>query len=339
MAKCFPNQIPNWVLQDERRSAEIRVFRKCMAELSDEWYVFYSRPWWGLNQRGGEKDGEADFILAHPELGILFLEVKGGQINYDETKDQWSSTDRHGVQHNFTKSPVQQAVTCKHELIKKFQRIKGWPKQRVLSHHGVIFVDTVQPNSRLVGGFEREIFCFSTTFERDFESWLVKRLSDHREISEVGPGIDGIRAIHEVLAMPLQLRTTLSRFAGADINEMNQLLTGIQLHILAEIEMNSRIVIEGGAGTGKTVIACELAARSNIDNVNVALCSVGEALLIDFKLRLGDINPNLKIVSVDELVASQNKYDLIILDESQDVDWNKWEIIEIRLQGPLSRLR
>jgi len=338
MANCIPVAIPNWVLQDERRSAEIKVFEKSSKELSDDWHVFYSRPWWGLNERGGEKDGEADFVLAHPELGILFLEVKGGQITYDEKQDQWASTDRHGITHNFRKSPVQQAVACKHELMKKFQKSKKWPSKRVLAHHGVIFVDTVEPEMKILGGYEKEIFCFARAFERDFSNWVHGRVTNHRDKQEVGPGQLGIEAIHDVLAKPLKLRTTLSRFSLGDINAMNQLLTGIQLQTLAEIETQKRLVIEGGAGTGKTVIACELASRLNESNQDVALCTVAESLLTDFRIRLSESNTNLHIISVDELIADHRQYDLIIVDESQDVDWGHWTKIEQKLSGAASKL-
>lgn len=338
MAKCIPTELPNWVRQEERRSTEIKVYEKCAKELSDDWHVFYSRPWWGLNAQGGEKDGEADFVLAHPELGVLFIEVKGGQISYDERKDQWASTDRHGITHNFRKSPVQQAVACKHELMRKFQKSKKWPNTRVLAHHGVVLVDTIDPGVKVIGGYETEIFCFAKNFERNFLSWIEGRLRNHRDKNEGGPGSEGIEAIYEVLATPLKLRTTLSRFSAADINEMNQLLTGIQLQTLAEIEIENRLVVEGGAGTGKTVVACELASRSNSSSLNVALSTVSDALLTDFKIRLGESNPNLHIISIDELVQHESKFDLIIIDESQDVDWSHWTKIEGKLLSDKSKL-
>ena len=338
MAKCIPAILPNWVLQEERRSTEIKVYEKCAEELSDEWHVFYSRPWWGLNAQGGEKDGEADFVLAHQELGLLFLEVKGGQISYDEINDQWASTDRHGITHNFRKSPVQQAVACKHELMRKFQKSKKWPSARVLAHHGVVFVDTVDPSTKIIGGYETEIFCFAKDFERNFLKWVEGRLKNNRRNNEVGPGKEGIDVIHEVLAAPLNLRTTLSRFSTSNIDAMNQLLTGIQLQTLAEIEIENRLVVEGGAGTGKTVVACELASRSINSTNNVALSTVSGALLTDFKIRLGEGNPNLQIINVDELVKHKDKFDLIIIDESQDVEWSHWEKIEKKLLQNISKL-
>lgn len=338
MANCIPLAMPNWVLQDERRSAEIKVFEKCQSELPNDWHVFYSRPWWGLNERGGEKDGEADFVLVHPDLGLLFLEVKGGQITYDEKLDQWASTDRHGIKHNLRRSPVQQAVACKHELLKKFQKSSNWPSGRVLAHHGVVFVDTVGSQEKFIGGYEREIFCFAKEFERNFVNWAISRLMSHREKTAVGPGVSGISSVYEVLATPLNLRTSLARFSSGEINEMNQLLTGIQLQTLVEIETNNRTVIEGGAGTGKTVIACELASRMREREVEIALCTVSESLLTDFQVRLGFEKSNLKILSVNELITSNNRFDFIIIDESQDIDWSLWGRIEEKLSGSNSKL-
>lgn len=338
MPKIFPNQLQNWVLRDERRSAEIKVFNKCIQELPDDWYVFYSRPWWGLNERGGEKDGEADFILAHQDFGILFLEVKGGLISYDSQLDQWSSTDRYGIKHNFSKSPIQQAVQCKHQLIRKFKNAKNWPAGRVIAHHGVIFVDSVEPETALIGGFEKELFCNSVQFEREFYNWVQKRLLTNREKNEIGPGPAGMKVMTDVLAKPLQMRTTLSRASTDNLDSMNQQLTGIQLQALAEIEISPRIVIEGGAGTGKTVIACELALRSSENDTNVALCCVGDSLLSDFKFRLGSTNSNLHILSINELLLSENRFDRIIIDESQDLNWSDWDKVTTKLIDSKSKL-
>ena len=36
-------------------------------------------------------------------------------------------------------------------------------------------------------------------------------------------------------------------------------------------------------------------------------------------------------MSVDELIKHNSKFDLIIIDESQDVDWSNWAKIEEKL--------
>jgi superfamily I DNA/RNA helicase len=119
---------------------------------------------------------------------------------------------------------------------------------------------------------------------------------------------------------------------------METLLTGIQFQTLSEIEAEERVVIEGGAGTGKTVIACESAIRSAELGRKTLLCCVGEALLNDFKMRIKGVSNNLKIVSVSEAIRMVEKFETIIIDESQDVDWEYWDKLEGMLENKDSKL-
>jgi Nuclease-related domain len=58
-------------------------------------YVVYSNVAWLTKVDGDEpRDGEADFVVAHPELGIMVIEVKGGGIR--RAGGQWESVDRTG---------------------------------------------------------------------------------------------------------------------------------------------------------------------------------------------------------------------------------------------------
>ena len=75
--------------------------------LEDPFVVFYSRPWLGEKPDGEEIDGECDFVVAHPDLGFLALEVKGGAVAYDPEMDRWTSRDRFGFLH-YIKNPVGQ---------------------------------------------------------------------------------------------------------------------------------------------------------------------------------------------------------------------------------------
>ena len=90
----WPKLLPQSVLVDPRRSSEVRVFNKLKAGLDDSFHVFYSGPWLATDQFGNEVDGECDFLVAHRELGVLAIEVKGGGISYDPTTSKWQSRDR-----------------------------------------------------------------------------------------------------------------------------------------------------------------------------------------------------------------------------------------------------
>lgn len=94
MALMWPRTLPPDVTGNMLRSTECEVFRRLEAVLDDSFVVFYSRPWLGLKPDGEEVDGECDFTVAHPKLGMLTLEVKGGAVAYDPRREQWTGLFR-----------------------------------------------------------------------------------------------------------------------------------------------------------------------------------------------------------------------------------------------------
>ncbi len=345
MAIMWPRSLPRWVLQDPRRSAECKVYDKLEKLLDDTWSVYYSRPWWGISPKGGEIDGEADFIVAHPDKGLLFLEVKGGLVSHDPKTLKWTSKDRIGVVH-VIKDPVLQAMKSKHELFKKFRTQATWPKYRVRLRHGVILPDSDPLGSENIGGHEQDLFCFSTDFRDRCGDWIAARLATHSQDgqdSEAGPGDDGIFALDQIIASPAKLVVPLHRELEADVAQQDALLTGAQLQAIAFIDSLPRVVVEGGAGTGKTVIACELAARYAASGKSTLLACLSEALAAALRRRI-DPGTNPAIMTLSEMRASASKgtlgrFDAVVIDEGQDVDWNDWDIVEAALsKGGLLRV-
>ena len=334
MALMWPRKLPSWVEQDPRRRAEREVYRQLELVLDDSWSVYYSKPWWGISKTGAEEDGEADFIVAHPGKGVLFLEVKGGGVGYDPKTDHWISKDSNGIRHRI-KDPVQQAMKCKHKLLRKFQSGNGWPRHRVRLRHGVVFPDCESRVSDLIGNYERELFCCATEFRDRFACWLNRRLASHvgnQNDAEVGPGTSGIAKIDATIAAPARLTVPLHRQLTADIARQDELLTGAQLNAIMSIEAFPRAVVEGAAGTGKTVIACELAVRYAKAGLSTLLCCLSEALATSLKRRIPPLR-NLDVLTLSEVEAAVTRNELlkknaVIIDEGQDVDWQQWEFLE-----------
>jgi len=78
--------------------AERLLFRELKAQLSDPYIVLHSVRWFA--KVGGQtRDGEADFVIVHPNRGLLVIEVKGGAITWDPDCDQWTSRDGAGIEH------------------------------------------------------------------------------------------------------------------------------------------------------------------------------------------------------------------------------------------------
>jgi hypothetical protein len=345
MAVMWPRKLPEWVLQDPRRSAEREVYRQLESLLSDDWSVYYSRPWWGITPKGAEIDGEADFIVANPSLGVLFLEVKGGRVEFDPKFGEWLSQDRNGIRHKI-KDPVIQSTSAKHQLLRKFQQSNNWPKHRVRLRHGVIFPNCEPIRNGLIGSYEQELFCCATEFRDSFYNWILKRLTLHPITdtqSESGPGLDGIAAIDSVIAAPARLSVPLHRQLSSDIDRQDELLTGAQLFAVCSIDSSSRSVVEGGAGTGKTLIGCELALRYAREGRLTLFCCLSAALASSVDLKIGKFE-KLDVFTISEL-EKQNQdgtlksYDAVIVDEGQDVTWEQWDLFDQIVADKNSLLR
>lgn len=295
MAKMWPERLPLEVRNTPFRKAEISVFDALEGVLEDDFVVFYSRPWLGEDRFGNERDGECDFLIAHPRFGILAIEVKGGGIAYDPSGSQWVSTDRDGIRHRI-KDPVGQAVSAKHEMLRRLKDHRQWQTRRIHIAHGVIFPNAESPPSDLGADKPRKIFCCAKDLGQDLRAWVGQRMGEGREQTDDEPlGADGIRALEDILAKPVQLKFSL----GAQIEDANRqliALTPSQFHIIDMISGIPKTLVEGGAGTGKTVIAMEEARRSAVAGRKTLLTCYNRSLARSMQRIVGDV-ANLDILS------------------------------------------
>ena len=170
MAIMFPSVLPDYIRRDPFREAEVWVYDELKTQLPDSYRCYYSRPWLGLTSRGEEIEGEADFVIAHPEKGVLVVEVKGGGVRRLEGSEQWVSRNRFNITNNI-KDPVKQAIDSKHLLLKKLKEHPGWSGAWVTMRHGVIFPDCAPQKRDLGVGMPLFIFAFSTQMDRLLE-WV-----------------------------------------------------------------------------------------------------------------------------------------------------------------------
>src|ERR1044072_3281550 len=103
MARMYPHSL---LLEDVKSRAEVQLFERLREGLSDEWDIFHSAGWMLRDHAEGSKDGEIDFVLAHPEKGLVCLEVKGGGIECRH--GEWFR--RVGGKEERARDPFQQAL-------------------------------------------------------------------------------------------------------------------------------------------------------------------------------------------------------------------------------------
>ncbi len=365
-ARFWPAKLSQQIQDDRQRTAEVKVYNRLKDALPEGWIVFYSRPWLGLTSTGKERDGECDFVVAHPEHGVVAIEVKGGGIAYLPESDTWTSTNRDGIEFTI-KNPIEQAKRSKHEIHKKIQDMIGPKASLFRFRHGVIFPDVVAPPAGLGADKPRELFCCRADMP-DILGWIEQRLSGGSH--ERGPGAAGISALEKLLARPIKLRVPLAHVLEDDDSAI-AILSTQQFHLLEAIADLPRVAAGGGAGTGKTVLACEDALRLSEAGLRTLLTCRGKALAEHLKTRfegstvevfafedlcievarraqipvssriasdfLDSAGPDLLIQAVDN--NPDLKFDAIVVDEAQDFKTHWWVAIDSLLrEGASSRL-
>jgi hypothetical protein len=231
-------------------------------KLPGDYNCYYSRSWHEADRDGAEFDGEADFIVAHAEHGLLFLEVKGGRVSCREADGQWLSEDRDGFKFRI-KNPLSQARSSKHHFLKRLNASRALSGRFVRARHGAILPGSARPRRALAPDAPLEIIAFGDDMET-LDRWIVRRMTEGDDHRESALGLDGLRALEELLASHFELRAHIGISLADDARTIER-LTAEQSWILDSLADNKEMAISGGAGSGKTVLAVEKATRSAAD--------------------------------------------------------------------------
>ena len=142
MATMIP-ELSEAQLADLPSQAEAKVYRAFRDGLPADFVVFFQVGWILRREEEQAKDGETDFLVCHPDLGYLCVEVKGGGVGFDSHSGEWFSVDRHQKKHPIN-NPINQALKAKYSIRSKLnehQRWKDLALHNVLRGHAVFFPD------------------------------------------------------------------------------------------------------------------------------------------------------------------------------------------------------
>lgn len=353
---------------DVNSAAERRLYEAFARELDDQWVVFHHVKWVGTDDRGHQCDGETDFVIAHPRLGVLVIEVKGGRINFDAGTGHFISTDRDGCNHDIG-DPFEQAMKGKKNLLKKVRRMREWPRGRVLFGHMVAFPDAVTQSYWVRPNAPKDIIIDSMALVS-----LDQKLRDAYRFwdathSDLPLGNAGIRVLISALYQSGTIRNPL--LAESIRNDEHTLvhLTEKQLGYLRFLQSHRSAAIAGCAGSGKTFLAVEKARQlAENEQMKVLFTCYNQGLAYHIAEELGYKNffdvadfhqlcinwakqanksgpndnapdyfnsvlPNLLLEAIDTLGP---KYDAIVVDEGQDFLPQWWEVLPWLLHNPNS---
>ena len=299
MTKIIPYLTPSQIDNIPSR-AEQKVYKALQEHIPEDWLVIHSLEFvMTTSSYGGHGDREADFVIFSPEYGVLVVEVKGGGIEYDKKLGQWYSIDRNQKKHKI-KNPLRQAKDAKYEIREHLKKEVG--KKNYLVAHGALFPDIESISSLVSPDIPLEIIGANKNLG-DLKKWVIS-IFDYwagREPIFDSLGIRGVNAADKIYGNKVDILPSL-RIALEDEIQKQIVLTNQQKNILRQLKKRKEAVIEGGAGTGKTVLALDLAQNSARQGLRTILLCYNQKLGNSLKVKSEGVT-NLHSMSFHEFCS------------------------------------
>ncbi len=299
MARMYPEHIA----EATASFAERVLYDALREQLPAEFVVMHSVRW-VLRDRMRQSDGEADFLILHPRLGMLVVEVKGGDISC--VGGEWYSRSRGGEVHPI-KNPFAQASSNKYKLLDKLAESPTTSRfSSVYSRHighAVAFPDTLVGREGI--GLDGERTMILDSHDLFGLEAAVRRAMAHaeRDFALPGEAIDALVAtIAPTRALPpIGLAAAIMQ-EGATMRQ----LTEQQFVILSLLGGVREATIGGCAGSGKTMLAMEKARRLANEGFRVLLVCFNRPLADDIEARFKAAG-----VELGELIKVKNYTNLV----------------------------
>lgn len=263
--------------------------------------------------------GEIDFVVLGP-TGLLVLEVKGGRVACRD--GIWVFTDRYGKEHRRDEGPFAQARSAAFSLQKRLtSMLPASAMRHVGLGWGVMIPDQPFTETSVEWSSEEVLdeqrcatpIALQRSLERLIRYWQAKdpqkrRLTD----AEVAALRDALRPDFD--------RVPSLRHRAAEVDSQLSELTGSQYRLLDAVDRNERLLCEGGAGTGKTLLAAEVGRRELAAGRSVLITCRSEVLARFIADQPGLDTHTCTVAPFDRLPAPPDDgWQTLVVDEAQDV--------------------
>lgn len=325
------NLIPAYI--DDSSPPGEKVLFSSFECFEKEWTVIHSLDLAPYNKN---RRTEIDFVVIIPEAGILCIEVKSqNSIFFDGNRWQPDSIKR---------SPFKQALDARYAFRRRLVDYFGVRFAHVPVIHSCIFPmsNFSIENNLSIRNYEvidRKLFDKKSPSElaRNIQRNFMLAVEQDPQMSKLNSPLsrEDIQMIVEFCYPVRKRKPELTEEVKRKQTELEGKLLIQQKPILLLTELNSRVLVEGGAGTGKSLIGMEVARRKAMQGKRVAyLCfnkligKASESLLSNAEL------PNLVAGSVFSVLQKMTE---VVTPPGADFEW--WERtcleqIEERLTAP-----
>ncbi len=334
--------------------AEVSFFEtiKKQKDQLNEWMVFWNIH---IDEHLSKQDGQVDFIFLGKK-GLFVVEAKGGDSYVVKGNKHYYFYKSQGMNSDYAQneSALTQAEgnmrSIENYIRNKIPTTKVNIKKRVIGFGAVLpFIDTTNIDSGIQFN-SGQIYGSQSTSISDFLDFLIKhskaKLQGERE--QFSDSELNVIRNHLQIEMKCVSKFYLSQSEHNEIMMLESNQQTLASYFLSK--SHSRFLIEGGAGTGKTVLAKYFAHSLINDNKKVLWISFNKLFTEHIKEYFGDIG-KIEIISATKFkmniikqntgqivttgvedndfdkkfleAASMDKdsldYDFIIMDEAQDI--------------------
>ena len=316
MATMIPRVIPDGAPDSER--LVFQLLREDSA--TDGWVIIHKmRP----RQRPGRRPREIDFLVLIPDVALLCIEVKGGGFVIEG-----GSWYRPGPPRESIEPPVDQAEAAmylmRNELVGQFRR--QWNEDELPIGCAVVFTDTNWPEDVREPG--RPVVGLPDLQQQGART-LAQRLE---EIARTIRGeIDPVRrlpfdlpTVHSIaeylIPTDIVLVPVPRPIPYRNTERLLISLTEEQYQSFEAVNENDRVLFHGAAGTGKTMLALELAKRRAVVGDRVAL--------VCYNRILGDwlVSESMQHFNLGDVIGSFWHHFAYTIIRQDEFRWNYFSV-------------
>lgn len=340
------HMMPDFLADDIQSNAERKLFEMFKnTETEEEIYILHSL---AMAEHTTNVFGEVDFVIICSQ-GILAVEVKGGNIGYEN--NYWTFTNRYGKTDIKKKGPFKQASDNMFAL-------KDYIEKHFSRDHEIKYAQSaccvIMPDCRFTyrGTEVNENLLFDATRTWDLNkiisesfTWCRNTLEDIKHFQGGYLSNEAAKRLAIGMRGSFCLVPPLSEtLSGVDKSLL--LLTEDQYERLMDMDDNDRMLISGAAGTGKTLLALEACRRKTIAGLKVLYVCFNTYMAQSVRRHISDESVTFDVFTLHALMVklcgdrsgneknaayfrklvsrfvsteTENRYDLIVVDEGQDL--------------------
>lgn len=271
-------------------------------ELSDDYIVFHSVRW-NENKRKYWIFGEADYIIFHKKFGILCLEVKSGGM-----------TSRNGRLYQINRKTLEEKEITPMEQAEKskyfFRSLISSKIEKFnvnIPIYAMVWLTDAKKND-LEGALPSEYQLGSNVFFYDDMSDVNQTLSKcfaayHTTFNKYSKQV--VKEVIDIIAPTFNIFPSASTLIEQNQYHFDR-MTGQQANLLDYLDEQKEAAIQGGAGTGKTILGIEKARRLSKKEKVVFLC-YNRFLADSLRERYSEELPNVTFTTLLYMVTKALK--------------------------------